>query len=100
MQCGLLPVMHRSGAYSSTSNSRRIRWLPSPEVCRMLRHVKKVGVSLRQNNNIAVTIFSIKKERVAISDALMLLCLFAYVLLNYIFECYRNTYMSKRNEFK
>ena len=35
MQCGLLSVMHRSDAYSSTSYSRGIRWLPSPEVCRM-----------------------------------------------------------------
>ena len=35
MQWGLLPVMHRSDAYSSTSYSRGIRWLPSPEVCRM-----------------------------------------------------------------
>ena len=35
MQCGLLPVMHRSDAYSSTSYSRGIRWLPSPEVRRM-----------------------------------------------------------------
>ena len=32
---GLLPVMHRSDVYSSTSYSRGIRWLPSPEVCRM-----------------------------------------------------------------
>ena len=31
----LLPVMHRSDAYSSTNYSRGIRWLPSPEVCRM-----------------------------------------------------------------
>ena len=27
--------MHRFDAYSSTSYSRGIRWLPSPEVCRM-----------------------------------------------------------------
>ena len=27
--------MHQSDAYSSTSYSRGIRWLPSPEVCRM-----------------------------------------------------------------
>ena len=27
---------HRFDAYSSTSYSRGIRWLPSPEVCRML----------------------------------------------------------------
>ena len=35
MYFGLLPVIHRSGAYSSTSYSRGIRWLPSPEVCQM-----------------------------------------------------------------
>ena len=29
--------MHRFDAYSSTSYSRGIRWLPSPEVCRMIR---------------------------------------------------------------
>ena len=28
--------MHRFDAYSSTSYSRGIRWLPSPEVCRMI----------------------------------------------------------------
>ena len=27
--------MHQSDAYSSTSYSRGIQWLPSPEVCRM-----------------------------------------------------------------
>ena len=26
-------------------------------------------------------------------------CLFSYAILNYIFECYRNTYLSQRNEF-
>ena len=29
--------MHRFDAYSSTSYSRGIRWLPSPDVCRMQR---------------------------------------------------------------
>ena len=29
------PLWHRSDAYSSSSYSRGIRWLPSPEVCRM-----------------------------------------------------------------
>ena len=28
--------MHRSDAYYSTSYSQGIRWLPSPEVCRMI----------------------------------------------------------------
>ena len=40
------PVMHRSDAYSSTSCSQGIRWLPSPEVCRMRSysiHYKKPG---------------------------------------------------------
>ena len=36
MYCGLLPVLHRFDAYYSTSYSRGIRWLPSPEVCRMV----------------------------------------------------------------
>ena len=31
--------MHRSDAYSSTSYSRGIRWLPSPEVCQLDRWV-------------------------------------------------------------
>ena len=43
MYCGLLPVMHRSDAYSSTvtaegfafGSNGGIRWLPSSEVCRM-----------------------------------------------------------------
>ena len=37
-----VPVMHRSDAYYSTSDSRGIRWLPSPEVCRMELQLKSI----------------------------------------------------------
>ena len=33
--CVLFPVIHRSDAYYSTSYSRGISWLPSPEVCQV-----------------------------------------------------------------
>ena len=51
MYCGLLSVMHRSDAYSSTSYSRGIRWVLSPEVCRMIWRkimTTKVRIKLRE----------------------------------------------------
>ena len=51
MYCGLLPVMHRFDAYSSTSYSRGIRRLPSPEVCRMASDVCQWTTSGSDNNN-------------------------------------------------
>ena len=44
--------MHRFDAYSSTSYSRGIRWLPSPEVCRMVRGLdwfSRYGIRLRMH---------------------------------------------------
>ena len=45
-QCGLLPVMHRSYAHSFTSCIRGIRWLPSPEDCRMGSFVTVVNLDM------------------------------------------------------
>ena len=49
MQCGLLPVMHRYDAYSSTSYSRGIRWLPSPEYAEWGSWVKNGTTFLSDN---------------------------------------------------
>ena len=51
MYCGLLPVIHRSDAYSSTSYSQEIGWLPSPEVCRMCKIDDVISKCTRYINN-------------------------------------------------
>ena len=38
--------MHRFDEYSSTSYSRGIRWLPSPEVCRMVLETRKFVMAI------------------------------------------------------
>ena len=48
--------MHRSDAYSSTSYSRGIRWLPSPEVCRMVYCMRNCQLLIR-------TVLYVKKRK-------------------------------------
>ena len=43
--------MHRFDAYSSTSYSRGIRWLPSPEVCRMPGSIEETESQSRGDEN-------------------------------------------------